>query len=253
MKRILLTGATGNIGQPIAKYLGEKQYELVLAGRDQTKLLALARQINKVSQSLIHTVTFNYEQKQTFLKIKGICKTGLDGLVLMTPRIPPYDGCFAPEKEWENLFKTTFIQPLSFLETFIEELGLPDCSKVVIISGITSVQLCDNYALNGAIRAAWLAQAKSLAHYYDPQQIHFNTLSLGGVMTESFIKKLQDEAVARNMNYEALLSERTANVPLRKYASTREVAQAVESLLSQVTNHMTGINFICDGGFIKTY
>ncbi len=72
-------------------------------------------------------------------------------------------------------------------------------------------------------------------------------------MTDEFIRKLQKEAVEKNSSYTDILSQRVDNVPLKKYASPLEVAQIIEGLLSDFSNHLTGTNIICDGGFTRAY
>lgn len=252
MKRILVTGATGNIGAPLVSYLANKSEHLVLGGRDQGKLQILANSLEG-QQAKVYPICFDYENATSYSSVQETCQSGLDGLVLMTPRIPASTDCFPREEEWEQLFRQTFIKPLSFLKSLIGNLELSPRSKVVIVSGLTSIQLLNNYAMNGAIRSAWLAQTKALAFEYGPKNIHFNTLSLGGIMTDTFVEKLKEEAQARHISFEEIVSERTANVPLQKYASPLEIAQVIEGLLSPMTDHMTGMNFICDGGFVKAY
>lgn len=113
--------------------------------------------------------------------------------------------------------------------------------------------LLSHYAINNAIRAAWVAQAKTLAFSFGLDKIHFNTLSLGGVMTDEFIRKLQKEAMEKDSSYADFLSQHVDNVPLKKYVSPLEVAQIIEGLLSDFSNHLTGANIICDGGFTRAY
>jgi enoyl-[acyl-carrier-protein] reductase (NADH) len=71
-------------------------------------------------------------------------------------------------------------------------------SKVVIISAISSVQVLGNHALSNVIRAAWAAEAKTMAF-------------------------------------------------------AEEVSAAVEGLLSEFSDHITGVNITCDGGFTRAY
>jgi len=42
-------------------------------------------------------------------------------------------------------------------------------------------------------------------------------------------------------------------VPPRKYDTPQDVAGAVDGLLSEFTNHMTGHNVLHDGGFTRAY
>jgi 3-oxoacyl-[acyl-carrier protein] reductase len=83
--------------------------------------------------------------------------------------------------------------------------------------------------------------------------ISVNTLSLGGVMTESYTNKMEQKAQANGVNFETQMQSETNNIPLRKYASVQDVVDAVSALLGPLSNHMTGQNILLDGGFFKGY
>ncbi|MEJ6846746.1 SDR family oxidoreductase [Sinorhizobium fredii] len=40
---------------------------------------------------------------------------------------------------------------------------------------------------------------------------------------------------------------------LGKYGKPEEVAAIVEALLSEFSDHLTGVNILCDGGFTRAY
>ena len=60
-------------------------------------------------------------------------------------------------------------------------------------------------------------------------------------------------AAGAGMTFEQRLAEETSNVPLGKYGKPEEVAAAVEGLLSDFSDHMSGVNIMCDGGFTRAY
>lgn len=110
-----------------------------------------------------------------------------------------------------------------------------------------------NYASSNVIRCAWLAEAKTLAFAFGERGIHVNTLSLGGTLTPGYTASLGKRAANVRMSYEERLTEETSNVPLRKYGTPAEAANAVEGLLSGFANHMSGLNVLHDGGFTRAY
>ena len=126
-------------------------------------------------------------------------------------------------------------------------------SKVVIISGISSKQVLSHYATSNVLRTMWVGQAKTMASALGDKRIHVNTLSLGGVLTEKYSNRLEDKAKENNRSFEEQMDAEVDNVPLKKYASTHDVALAVEGLLSPFTDHISGVNITCDGGFTKSY
>ena len=252
MKRVLITGATGGIGKPLCLYLSKMGYELILAARDVSKLEALNQEINS-SGGKSQYAQIDFSDSKTFQNLKNFCEQGISGLVVMPPQLEPTAECLPQNKVWEDSFRNSFIGPVDLIRETIPFLRKSTPSKVVIISGISSAQVLSHYATSNVVRTMWLAQAKTLAFAFGPEKIHFNTLSLGGVLTEKYKQRLQNLAKEQNISFEQIMEKQVDNVPLRKYADTQDIAKAIEGLLSSVTDHITGMNIMCDGGFTRSY
>ena len=181
----------------------------------------------------------------------------LDGVVLMPPQDPPTNDPLPSSEKWREILQNSFVDPLSLLKAAIATMK-PDPangrrSKIVIISGMSSVQVLGHYASSNVIRCAWLAEAKTLAFALGDRGIHVNTLSLGGTLTPGYTASLGRRATGAGVTFEQRLAEETSNIPLEKYGSPDEVAAAVEGLLSAFSDHMTGVNLLHDGGFTRAY
>ena len=181
----------------------------------------------------------------------------LDGVVLMPPQDPPTNDPLPSSEKWREILQNSFVGPLSLLKAAIATMK-PDPangrrSKIVIISGMSSVQVLGHYASSNVIRCAWLAEAKTLAFALGDRGIHVNTLSLGGTLTPGYTASLGRRATGAGVTFEQRLAEETSNIPLKKYGSPDEVAAAVEGLLSAFSDHMTGVNLLHDGGFTRAY
>lgn len=252
-KTYLITGATGGLGRVICHHMAcSSPANFILAARDEQRLSDLAGDLRQ-HPGLFSYHPFDYAQRTTIEQLAQACSVGIDGVVLMTPRIPKTNECL-PDPEFQAMvYRDCLIHPNYLIKKLLPSMRGEAHAKFVILSGISSVQVLSHYALNGAIRAAWLAQAKTLAHKYGPQGIHFNTLSLGGVMTDTYTETLRKKAKGLGRSFEAQMVEEVANVPLRKYADPNEVAALVALLLSDGANHLTGVNLIADGGFTRTY
>lgn len=259
MKRVLVTCGTGEIGRRVATLLATQGHEVIVTGRNRDTLNSFVSTLPELSdpggrKHAYACVDFSSEDhvKSGIAELAALGPA--DDLVLMVPRIPPTKEVLPTPSSWFSLWQTVFVGPLEIVRAFLAASPEPaGRRKVVIISGISSVQVIEHYAANNALRAAWVAQAKTLAFAYGPQQVHFNTLSLGGVMTDKYSARLAESARQAGRSFEEQLANEVANIPLRKYASVDEVAQAVRVLLSDFTDHMTGQNFACEGGFFKSY
>lgn len=253
MKKCLITCATSNLGQHLSQNLAKKCDQLIITGRDRVKLSSITSKANAKPELNVVEGYLDFDEVDSIHAIVKKIDNYLDSVVLIVPTIPAKETSKISDKEWENLFRIIFYRPLLLLESLIPALKNANRAKVVFISGISSVQYLGNYSVNGPIRAAWIAQMKAMAQEYGMYGIHFNTISFGGILTNSFINKVELEAKQANENIDDILKARYSNVPLRKYASMDDVSNCVYSMLSNATDHITGQNIICDGGFIRCY
>lgn len=251
-KTFLITGATGGIGSVLSNHLTAKGYNVALAARNEDSLNALAKKLN--GQATYHSLDFSKaNSREEFINHYLNTSIAFDGLVLMPPQVLPSSECLPSEEDWMTIFHNSFVGPIMFLKEALKLLKPNIHSKVVLVSGITSVQVVSNYSMANFLRTAWLGQMKTLAHHYGPEKIHFNSLSLGGVMTEKYKDRLQGKAEQLGISFEQFMETETENIPLRKYADPQEVANSIEALLTEFSDHMTGQNIVCDGGYVKAY
>jgi 3-oxoacyl-[acyl-carrier protein] reductase len=257
---ILVTGATGGIGLAVCRRLARAGNSLLLAARDADKLQSLCTDLSNTSPGSHSWISVDMTRDASVGEFAGELaarKMTLDGAVLMPPQDPPTNDPLPSSDKWREVLQNSFVGPLSLLKVAIAAMK-PDLAKgrrakVVIISGISSVQVLGHYASSNVIRCAWLAEAKTLAFALGDQGIHVNTLSLGGTLTPGYRASLEKRAANAGMTFEQRLAEETSNVPLHKYGTPEEVAAAVEGLLSPFSDHMTGLNILHDGGFTRAY
>jgi 3-oxoacyl-[acyl-carrier protein] reductase len=252
-KRILVTGSTGGIGATLCHRLAEEGYDLVLTARSQANLATLASSIRGKHKVDVTVVPTDFSDASTFTALSEEITDGIDGLVVMPPQVAPTEDTLPGSAIWNDIFNKSFVGPLGLVKAVMPALEKRSPSKIVIVSGISSAQVLSHYATSNVLRTAWLAEAKTLAFAYGPKRVHVNTLSLGGVMTEKYTQRIKEKASKNGKTFEEQMSEEVSNVPLRKYATPTDVANGVIGLLSSFSDHITGQNIMCDGGFTRGY
>ena len=250
VKTFVITSATSEVGFETAKRLAKEGHRLVLLGRDVDKLSSIKKQLASVSsiEHDVHQVDYSAETCSFPDCFKDV---SISGVVLITPRPSADPNPLPNTKSWEQLFRTCFTGLLELLRGMQEYL-LPS-AKVVIVSGITSVQYYPSLPQFAVLRQMWLAEAKALSRAWGPKGIAVNTVSLGGVFSERFSARIEREAKNTCRDKEAVIEDRVGNVPLRKYAELEDVAYNITQLLGDFANHVTGQNIVIDGGFCTAY
>ncbi|MET8809456.1 SDR family oxidoreductase [Streptomyces sp. NPDC004546] len=107
--------------------------------------------------------------------------------------------------------------------------------------------------------SSWNALGKSLAEEFGPQGVRVNTMPPGLVRTSVY----QDPngrasqwaaALASWLALDAFTQQtvKAQNITTGRMAEPEEVAALIAFLLSDVAGNITGVNYVIDGGTIKT-
>ncbi len=260
MSRYLVTGATGGMGVPLCRRLAAAGHGLVVAGRNRGAMRSLLADLGSPDADRFQALELDMTSRSSVLNFEaelGGLDYTLDGAVIMPPQPARTNEPLPAPEDWDALFNGSFIGPLSVLKAAISRMSPNPAegrrAKVVIVSGISSAQVLGHYATGNVLRTAWLAEAKTLAFALGPRGIHVNTVSFGGTLTPHYLGLLHARADAAGISLDDLLARDTENVPLRKYGTPEEAARTIEMLLSEVSDHLTGVNLLQDGGFTRAY
>lgn len=257
---VLVTGATGGMGRPLCARLAAEGRELILAARKVTDLGALCDELAADHPGPFHALPLDMADLSSvarFGQALGDLRVPLQGAVLMPPQPARSNDPLPPVEDWNQLFSASFIGPLEVLKQAIPHMAAEPATglraKIVIVSGISSAQVLGHYATGNVLRTAWLAEAKVLAFALGPRGIHVNTVSFGGTLTPHYLGLIEQRATANGVTVAEQIAAETDNVPLRKYGTPEEAAATIAMLLSPVSDHLTGINLLQDGGFTRAY
>ncbi len=246
----VVTCATGEIGQEIAKLLAPK-HDLILVGRSSAKMYKLFTLLSETYKDRHFTSCLvDYTDPESVKKYARVIQDKkVSGIVVITPR--PAIELLDDEPKWLNTLQSCFTGPCSVVKATVP--SLTEKGSIVAISGITSVQLAPSYAGPSVIRRMWSAYTKGLSHELGPKQFRVNTVSPGTVLTQHHIQRIQKKAEESDKTFEQQLKIEVADTPLKAYATTLDVAKAVKFFLSDKSSHITGTNLLVDGGITKAF
>jgi 3-oxoacyl-[acyl-carrier protein] reductase len=169
----------------------------------------------------------------------------LDGLVVIYPRIAKQPTAIRDAQENLEIWQRCFFRPLELVRILLDHLDVD--SRVVIVSGISNMQVLPSVGVSNVIRAAWLAQAKLLSFALGDRRIRVNTVSLGGTLTDRFVENLAKSP------HPGPLDDQPEVIPLGEYGEPGHAAYVIETLLGDFAAHMTGANIVWDGGLSRHY
>lgn len=236
-KRVLITGASGEVGGAVCRALAEAGCQLVLWGRDTKRLETLSKTLNNHVQSFHSVNLLDDQQIETELEIL-MNNGGVDGFVHAAAAPLHLAEISAPESQ-QHLREHLQIEVLAF-QRIAQELVSNMQSGGFIIAVLTQAILdapppqMSTYVT--AKMGAW-GLVRAMAVELGPKGIRCNAVSPNMIETP-YVKDISP----RIKQVEA------ASSPMRRLCSVEDVANAVQFLASPKAAYINGTNLPVTGG-----
>jgi len=250
-KNILITAATGELGEELCKDLASKGYRLTLTGRNLEKLQRLKNNLEKDYEVKHKILTFDYKKLDSIKELGNKMVGSIDGLVLIPPRASLPSSSIPTSEQWTEAFADCYTAPLEFVRVLTTKFN-PE-SSIVIISGLTSVHFIPEYQNSNVLKVMWTAEVKNLSLQLSDKKVRVNVVSPGVILTRHNIQKITERGQKENRSYEDQLKLETADTPSQRYGQPEDVAQYITFLLGNDSKHINGTNMVIDGGFNRSY
>ena len=248
-KIYLVTGASQGIGRAIAKgFLEEGAKVAIIARKELGVNQAVSEFIEEFGHGRILGLIGDCSDPSNLSeRIKELEQTwgGLDGVIANVG-----DGRSVPdpvpkEKQWSQVWKTNFETALITTRICLPFLQESQGSLLYIssITGLSALGAPVDYSV---AKTAVIALAQNLARKVAPR-VRVNIIAPGNVF---FSGGSWEEKV--NSNPEAVESMLRNNVPLQRFGTPKEIADAAVFLCSPRASFITGSVLRVDGGQVNS-
>ena len=241
MKLIIITGATGGIGQAISFVLARDGHDLLLVGRNKMKLRELKRELKKTfSSRSFFTACVDLrssEEIHTLFKRKDIPFVSLYGLVNNAGVAVGGDIFTLSENDWNTDISVNLKAPFLFCQHTVQIMREHNNKgSIVNISSIAGVVGAKkpNYSSS---KSGIIGLTKSIAQNVGSLGIRVNSIAPGAVDTE-FIADW-DEMKRKKIAEKTLVG---------RIAEPSEIAEIVGFLMSEKASFVTGTVINASGG-----
>jgi NAD(P)-dependent dehydrogenase (short-subunit alcohol dehydrogenase family) len=252
-KVVLLTGATGYLGQTLAWGIARAGAKVVIHGRSQDKVDQLRQQMQSEGLS-VQGLTFDLNNhNQVKIQIEKVMEKNKTLDVLINNA---YQGS---AKSLENSTVEDFDNSLSSavsanhyliqqLLPFLKNAGKEDGASIINIASMYALvspkpQIYGNSGMNnppyyGAAKAALIQFTRYLACHLAPENIRVNSISPGAFPP--------DRVTDNHPQFHQALNEQ---VPLNRVGRPDELIGPVAFMASNASSYVTGTNLVVDGGW----
>jgi len=235
-KTALITGASGGIGQAIAKTLYQQGAKICLSATREEKLQQLAQEISS-DVKYISTNLSDFSQVENLFdraeELMGqidilVCNAGVtkDSLILRMKN-DDFDHVI------DVNLKSTFILNRNAIKKMIRRKN----GRIINISSVVAVTGNPGQANYVASKAGMIGMSKSLAQEVASREVTINCVAPG------FIESPMTDNLTEGQKMNIL-----SKIPAGRMGSAQEIANAVAFLASPEASYITGSTIHVNGG-----
>ena len=236
-KTVLITGSSRGIGRETAIYLATNGYDIVLhCNKNKDKALEVKDIIEKLGRSvriLQFDVSDRIQTKSVLLD--DIEKNGMYYGVIVNAGITADNPFPAMEDdEWDRVINTNLNGFYNTLRPLIMPMIQNRCGRIVALSSISGLAGNRGQINYSASKAGIIGAAKALSKEVAKRNITVNCVAPG--------------VIESDMTSEIPFDMIKDAIPMRRMGTVKEVASAINYLLSEDAGYITGQVISVNGG-----
>ena len=235
-RKALVTGASGGIGEAIARMLHAQGAIVGLHGTRAEKLEAVAADLGERA----HVFAADLSDRDAVKALGEKAETELEGVdILVNNAGITKDGLFVrmSDADWESVLEVNLTATFLLTRTLMHPMMRRRYGRVINITSIVGVTGNPGQANYCASKAGMIGFSKSLAQEVAPRNVTVNCVAPGFIET-AMTEKLNDK------QKESILGA----VPMKRMGSGDDIASAVTYLASSEAGYVTGQTLHVNGG-----
>jgi 3-oxoacyl-[acyl-carrier protein] reductase len=253
-RRALVMGASKGLGRAIAEAFAAEGAAIVVSGRDQASLDAVAAALKGLGAPAAHGVVADVARGEDMDRLATEAEKllgGVDILVLNHGGPPP---CYAAEITDANLqagFQNIVASPIRISNHLIPKMRARGWGRVISV-GSTGIQMpIPNLALSNTLRSAVWGWLKTYAAEAAPDGVTMNVLAPGSIQTDRIVQNAESRAARAGTTKEQELDKMREEIPAGRIGSPKEFGEMAAFLASDRAAYVTASMIRVDGGRVK--
>ncbi len=233
---IILTGATGVIGNSILDKLVSGGSNILASGTNEQKLQKI-----KEKHKNVNILKFDISDQSKIDKFVNDCgeifSNKIDILINNAGITQDNLSIRMKEEEWKNVIDINLTSTFLITKNIIKKMLKSKKGKIINVTSVVGHTGNIGQANYAASKAGIVAMSKSLALEYGKKNITVNCVSPGFIISDMTAKISEEHT-------EALKSR----ISLNKFGDPKDVANTIAFLSSNLSDYITGETIHVNGG-----
>ena len=235
-KNIILTGATGGIGNSIVDTLSSLKAKLIVTGTNEKKLEELKNK-HKNLIVLKQDISAHQELEAFVNKCNSELGDKIDVLINNAGITKDNLTIRMDKSEWDEVISVNLTSTFLLSKYVIKKMLKNKFGKIINITSVVSHTGNIGQANYSASKGGVSSMSKSLSLEYAKKNITVNCIAPGFI----------DTAMTKKIN-EEFKNQLKSKIPLERFGSPQDIANCAAFLCSDLSNYITGETIHVNGG-----
>lgn len=245
--KALVCGASGGIGEAVAKMMASDGVQVTLVARTEEKLKSV---LNSLEGSGHDYICADMTDSSSVLALCSKLKNSGPYSIFVNNSGGPKGGPLleAESENFENGLKAHILSAQEILKILVPQMKSVGQGRLINIIS-TSVRIpIPNLGVSNTIRGAVASWAKTLSLELGPSNITVNNVLPGYTQTSRLEALIEGASKRLSVSTGDVVKMWKAKVPMARFAKPSEVASAVCFLASDDASYINGVSVPVDGG-----
>lgn len=253
-KKALVTGSSGGLGYATAYLLASEGAQVVINGRDSSRLDQARNQIQNQTTLKVFSLQGDVGDAQipaVLVEQAAALMGGLDILITNSGGPKPGSFDFVDDNDWMHAVDLCLMAHVRLIRAALPILRQSSNASILTITSLSVKQPINNLILSNSVRAATIGLTKSLALDLGSQGIRVNSILPASTQTERIVQLMKNRAEANGTSVDVEIKKQAEASPLGRISSPEEFAKPAVFLVSPAASYLTGVMLPVDGGLYK--
>jgi NAD(P)-dependent dehydrogenase (short-subunit alcohol dehydrogenase family) len=245
-KTVLITGGGTGIGEAVARVLASEGNNVVLMGRRFDRTQGVVASLGSHAMAAAGDAAVSQDVRSVLESLNARFG-GLDAVVACAGVMGAGAVGQTDDQSWSAVMHgnltSAFVTARETLPALIKSKG-----AIVVVSSIGGLEAVPQACAYTVAKHAVLGLVRSLALDYGPVGVRTNAVCPGWVSTPMADGHMQIVMDRENVSLEEAYAIMSANTPLKRPATPKEVANVCSFLISEKSSAMSGSVVTVDGG-----
>ncbi|HEY3771860.1 MAG TPA: SDR family oxidoreductase [Solirubrobacteraceae bacterium] len=251
----VITGGSQGVGRELARRLVAEGGCVLLVGRREAPLREAVAELGEHSAA---SLAVDITDRNAGERVAAACIERYDRLDVLVNSAGAMD--LVPiedltDEMWEANFALHVMAPLRLMRAAIPRMLERGWGRVVNVGSSAGRRPGRSNLAYGASKSAELSLSRGYAEHYASRGVLVNAVNPGPLAGEMWLDPgglLDQSAAVAGVTREEALARLSAGLPLGRMGTTREVADVIAFLCSELAGNVVGAAWSIDGGAVPS-